>query len=510
MTLELADRSITRPKGVAEDVFVKVGSFHFPTDFVVIDFEVGPRVPLILGRSFLRTIRALIDVYEGELILRDEDERLIFHVDKHPQKHAKESIKMINFIEDSFGEVLRLKKSNHFSSGNTTSLSDSSPSLISFETSDSLLEEFADELALLDPFPPGNEDVDVEAEHREIELLFNRDPSTNFSPRITFDPNPERFTNEPSLVCLPLPRDECECNVPDSQTINFSTFSNPLFNDAASSNDKSSHEEVTHEMSFITYSNPLFNLDEEIISSKFNPIHNEVLDSISKNDHFDAESYIPESPLNHDTLIVFSPRNDPLHHEFAGEIITSPSRIAREHEEYISRMYDSHREEIDIFPNPDDLIPPEIERDDYDSEDDENSTVDEPVLLHTPFPDEDEYHRKLQLNELNELRDQAYENSLIYKERTKKLHDSKIKNRIFNVGDQVLLFNSRLKIFSGKLKTRWSGPFTITEVFPYGTAKLSHADGSNFKVNCHRLKHYFGGDTPTMVVPDLQTFPKDE
>ncbi|GJS57228.1 reverse transcriptase domain-containing protein [Tanacetum coccineum] len=112
-------------------------------------------------------------------------------------------------------------------------------------------------------------------------------------------------------------------------------------------------------------------------------------------------------------------------------------------------------------------------------------------------------YRKLQLNELNELRDQAYENSLIYKERTKKLHDSKIKNRIFNVGDQVLLFNSRLKIFSGKLKTRWSGPFTITKVFPYGTAKLSHSDGSNFKVNCHRLKHYFGGDTPTMVVPDL-------
>ncbi|GJV97323.1 reverse transcriptase domain-containing protein [Tanacetum coccineum] len=118
-------------------------------------------------------------------------------------------------------------------------------------------------------------------------------------------------------------------------------------------------------------------------------------------------------------------------------------------------------------------------------------------------------HRKLQLNELNELRDQAYENSLIYKEKTKKLHDSKIKNRIFNVGDQVLLFNSRLKIFSGKLKSRWSGPFTITEVFPYGTAKLSHPDGLNFKVNCHRLKHYYGGDTPPLVIPDLQTFPKD-
>nr|GEZ39374.1 reverse transcriptase domain-containing protein [Tanacetum cinerariifolium] len=81
-------------------------------------------------------------------------------------------------------------------------------------------------------------------------------------------------------------------------------------------------------------------------------------------------------------------------------------------------------------------------------------------------------HRKLKLNELSELRDQAYENSLIYKERTKKLHDAKIKNRIFNVGDQVLLFNSRLKIFSGKLKSRWSGPFTISEIYPYGTAKI--------------------------------------
>ncbi|GJR51309.1 reverse transcriptase domain-containing protein [Tanacetum coccineum] len=105
-------------------------------------------------------------------------------------------------------------------------------------------------------------------------------------------------------------------------------------------------------------------------------------------------------------------------------------------------------------------------------------------------------HQKLQLNELNELRDQAYENSLIYKEKTKKLHDSKIKNRIFNVGDQVLLFNSRLKIFSGKLKTRWSGPFTIAQVFPYGTVELSQPDGPNFKVTGHRVKHYFGGDIP--------------
>ncbi|GKE70904.1 reverse transcriptase domain-containing protein [Tanacetum coccineum] len=109
MTLELADRSITHPKGVAEDVFVKVGSFHFPTDFVVVDFEADPRVPLILGRSFLRTGRALIDVYEGELILRDGNEQIIFHVNgttKHPQKHVNESIKMVNdTCKDSFKKL---------------------------------------------------------------------------------------------------------------------------------------------------------------------------------------------------------------------------------------------------------------------------------------------------------------------------------------------------------------------------------------------------------------------
>ncbi|GJV19634.1 reverse transcriptase domain-containing protein [Tanacetum coccineum] len=202
MTLELADRSITRPKGVAKDVFVKVGKFHFPTNFVVVDFEANPRVPLILGRSFLRTGRALID-------------------------HVNESINMINFIdvicEDSFEEVLRLKKSNHPSSGSTTPFSDSHPSLTSFETSNSLLEEFADKLALLDPFPPGNEVVDFEADLREIELLLNRDPSTDFLPKITIDPNPERFTDEPALACLPPPGND------DDDNYNSSDI-NPLFN----------------------------------------------------------------------------------------------------------------------------------------------------------------------------------------------------------------------------------------------------------------------------------------
>nr|GFC48684.1 reverse transcriptase domain-containing protein [Tanacetum cinerariifolium] len=129
------------------------------------------------------------------------------------------------------------------------------------------------------------------------------------------------------------------------------------------------------------------------------------------------------------------------------------------------------------------------------------------ALKHANFDLKTAYnHRKVQINELNELRDQAYENSLIYKEKSKRLHDSKIKNRVFNIGDIVLLFNSRLKIFSGKMKSHWSGPFIISHVFPYGTVELTQPDGPNFKVNGHRLKHYFGEDLLKLLVPDLQTF----
>ncbi|GKD04919.1 hypothetical protein Tco_1179893 [Tanacetum coccineum] len=135
---------------------------------------------------------------------------------------------------------------------------------------------------------------------------------------------------------------ESECDVPDcddSQTTNFSTFSNPLFDDSTSSDDESSHEEVIHEISFKTYLNPLFDLDEEIISSEFNPIHNEDLDSTLKNYRFETESYPLESLLNRNTLMASSPKIDSLFDVYSGELITIPLRIAnREHEEYISLL----------------------------------------------------------------------------------------------------------------------------------------------------------------------------
>ncbi|GJU73602.1 hypothetical protein Tco_1265007 [Tanacetum coccineum] len=120
--------------------------------------------------------------------------------------------------------------------------------------------------------------------------------------------------------------------------------------------------------------------------SEFNPIHNEDLNSTLKNDRFDTESYLLESLLNHDTLMASSPKIDSLFDEFTGELITIPPRIVnREHEEYISLI---EREEIDIFPGPDDSIPPGIESDDYDSEGDDNSTsLPEFKSFHIDYPD---------------------------------------------------------------------------------------------------------------------------
>ena len=100
----------------------------------------------------------------------------------------------------------------------------------------------------------------------------------------------------------------------------------------------------------------------------------------------------------------------------------------------------------------------------------------------------------LQLNELEELRNEAYDNAKIYKDKTKKWHYQKIMRKEFKVIEQVLLYNSKLKLFPGKLKSRWSGPYTVVASTPFGAITLKTDSGSEFKVNGQRVKHYFGGN----------------
>ncbi|XP_023747716.1 uncharacterized protein LOC111895902 [Lactuca sativa] len=108
--------------------------------------------------------------------------------------------------------------------------------------------------------------------------------------------------------------------------------------------------------------------------------------------------------------------------------------------------------------------------------------------------DEAGKHRKLQLQELEELRNDSYENLRIYKEKTKLFHDKSITRKHFEPGHRVLLYHSRLKLFPGKLRSRWIGPFVVLKVFEHGAVKIqSEETGQIFKVNGHPLKPFYEG-----------------
>ncbi|GJR68730.1 reverse transcriptase domain-containing protein [Tanacetum coccineum] len=502
----LADRSITHPKGLAEDIFVKLRIFHFPTDFVVVDFEADPRVPLILGRSFLRTSHALIYVYEGELVLRDGNEQITFHVNgtsKHPQKNVNESIKMVNdACKDS-------------------------------------LKRFTDEPALV-CLPP-SEDVSNEKEKQEVknfaeltvkrqtrithclknfkvickESIFhsNKPPQVSSVFAITStlpsiepkdslimgDKHLSTFSTEEIVLIpresedtsrsdskndLPSCDDFSSINVPRDDFVTFSNplfefdvnFKNPLFDEVLEDIEcKDSYDSNLDESTFLVaplfdsnkdecltpgddiefllhhdpstplksvvsilegfINDPPFEENDDLFDLECKTIDEaECFDPGGDNDEVDAflaikvptyiEGYYdsegdvtylksllsddtthnlsPEVFFDHEPqqlrnepdnepLITYSPKSDPLHHEFTGELIMIPPRIVREHEDYINRMSllcgksfsqslenfhtiieslptsttlvensDSNKEEIDIFSGPDDSDTPVI------------------------------------------------------------------------------------------------------------------------------------------------------
>nr|GEV13808.1 reverse transcriptase domain-containing protein [Tanacetum cinerariifolium] len=188
MTLELADRLISRPVGVAEDVYVKVGSFHFPANFVVVDFDAEPRVPLILERSFLKTGRALINVFEGKLTLHVSKEAITFNLDqtsRYSTNYSDMTAKRIDVIDMACEEYSQevLGFSDVIECNNPTPYYDlivsmTSPNLTPFENSDFLLEE-VDAFLEDDPTLPKIDQsyFDFEGDILLLEAFLNNDPS---------------------------------------------------------------------------------------------------------------------------------------------------------------------------------------------------------------------------------------------------------------------------------------------------------------------------------------------
>nr|GEX21201.1 reverse transcriptase domain-containing protein [Tanacetum cinerariifolium] len=190
MTLGLANRLISRPVGVAEDVFVKVGTFHFLANFVVVDFDADPRVPLILEISFLKTKRALIDVFEGELTLRVGKEAITFNLDqtsRYSTNYNDMTATQIDVIDMDYEEYSQevLGFFDMTASGNPTPFYDpvvstTSLTLTPFGESDFLLEEVDTFLAIEDdPTSPEVDQsyVDTEGDILLLEVFLNDEPS---------------------------------------------------------------------------------------------------------------------------------------------------------------------------------------------------------------------------------------------------------------------------------------------------------------------------------------------
>ncbi|GJW67591.1 reverse transcriptase domain-containing protein [Tanacetum coccineum] len=289
MTLELANRSVTHPMGIAEDVVVRVDGFTFLADFVVVNFEPDPRVPIILGRPFLRTAKALIDLYEEKLTLRVGNDELVFYADKSEKNKNKKFAHAISIIDFSKDEQF---------SGSTTIHSDALlPSSSPVKTSDNLLEEFADEFTLPNPFPPGNDDSILKKDVHEE---------------------------------------------------NFQIYSNPLFE----FNFNSSNE------------NPLFNEMEEDVEYFALGDNNDEIDAflameVSSNfeeGYFDSEG---------DVTFLDNLLSDDASHNVASEYLYPRLRI-------VSPLKEGNR----YFLVPDDLIPPGVENDDSEDEDNELPNLD--------------------------------------------------------------------------------------------------------------------------------------
>nr|GEV67911.1 hypothetical protein [Tanacetum cinerariifolium] len=223
MTLELANRAICTPAGIARDVFVPVGKFTFLANFVIYDYESDPRVPLILGRPFLQTTHALIDIYGEEMILCDGDERLTLNM-KHDtliysNQLQRESVNLINIFNVSskyFLEgcnVLSEKLPDlNYTKDLHPSLNDNLLSGSTTYSSNSFLKEFTDELALITYPSEYNDNLqfDIESDLNEIEFLLYQDKDSSLKDSIDQkglanldaifdDPIPKMFTDEHTL-----------------------------------------------------------------------------------------------------------------------------------------------------------------------------------------------------------------------------------------------------------------------------------------------------------------------
>nr|GEX27643.1 reverse transcriptase domain-containing protein [Tanacetum cinerariifolium] len=621
MTLELADRSISRPVGVAEDVYVKVGSFHFSADFIVVDFDADPRVPLILERSFLKTERALIDVFKG------------------------------------FSDTI--------SSGNPTPYHDpivsaTSLTLTPFENSDFLLEDVDAFLAIEDEpasFEFHQPYLNLEGDIHLLEAFLNDDPSLPLSNQRNYMPEVRKelkfykaksdksSVDEPPAVelkALPPHLEYAFLEGDDKLPVIITKYLSVEEKIAILTVLKSHKRAISWKLSYIKGINPEFCTHKILM---------EMLERLAGNqyycflDGFSGYFQIPIDPkdqekttftcpygtfayrhkpfglcnapgtfqsclsrlekmlkrcedtnlclnwekshfmvkedyskiarpmtrlLKKDTPFIFSQECVDAFQTLKGMLTEAPILIAPDWDRPFELMCDASdfaiRAEF-TFKVVDTKGAENLAADHLSRLENPHQNVLNPKEINESFPletlnlvstrgnqsnpwfadfanyhagnfivkgmssqQENQFYKDEAIDILKachsrptgghhgpnytarKVFDSGFYWPTIYRDAQNLVKNYNVCQRQSKISqkDEMpqnsikgLLFNSRLKIFSGKLKSRWSGPFTISQVFPYGTVELSQPDGPKFKVNGHRLKHYFREDVPKLVVPGL-------
>nr|GEY01122.1 reverse transcriptase domain-containing protein [Tanacetum cinerariifolium] len=422
MTLELADRSISHPVEVAEDVYVKVGTFHFPSDFVVVDFDADPRVPLILGRSFLKTGIALIDVFEGELTLRVGKEAITFNLDQTSRYSANYNETMTKRIDvigmackEYSHEVLEVDAFLALEDDPTSPKVDHS--YLNFEGDILLLEAFLNDNPSL---PPPNQRNYLPEVRKELKIHEAKSDKSS----IDEPPEVELKDLPPHLEYAFLEGDK---KLPIIIVKDLSMEEKTALITCEDTN------------LYLNWENSHFMVKEGIvlghkISKERIEVDKDKVDVITK--------------LPHPTTVK-GIRSFLGHVGFYRRFIKDFSKIARPMTRLLEKdtPFIFSKECVEAFQTLERKLTeaPILIAPDWDMPFELICDVSYFAIGAVLGQRQDKHFRPIHYAsdyrkvQLNELRDQAYENSLIYKEKTKRLHDSKIKHRVFNIGWRVCI-----------------------------------------------------------------------